>query len=147
MNPDRPQKDPLQALERLKATAEKTKTPMDLAEAIVVIRHGRGNGTYITRWITVHRGEVLEHEQETHGLAALSRLLRDTIRRHDHERIMADVRRTHGYRDPSRGPHHDGGRAAVRGPEERRRQEAIAGIEPAWKIDRDPEPEPQALFE
>lgn len=130
-------RDPLEALERVrKAAKTRTRSQVDdLDEAIVQIRHGRGVGVYVTRWITTHAGEVLEHEETTHGIAALSRLLSDTVRRSDAAQIVQDIRRTAAYRREVRAPHTV--QSALRGPDERRREEAGVGMTPAWKLDRD----------
>lgn len=132
-------KDPLEVLERVrKAAKTRVRSQVDeLDEPIVQIRHGRGMGVYVTRWITTSAGEVLEHEETTVGIAALSRLLRDTIRRQDADLILQDIRRTAAYRREVRTPHTV--QAALRRPDERKREEAGAGMLPAWKLDQDPD--------
>lgn len=135
-------RDPLEALERAKAAGRAkrpaTRSQVDgLQEPIVHINHGRGMGVYITRWITTSNGKVLEHEERTEGIAALSRLLRDTIRRSDAEHIIQDIKRTAAYRREVTAPYTTA--AALREPDERRRREAMEGMQPAWKLDRDPE--------
>lgn len=141
----RSDKDPLEALERAKARGQavgragpgRSRSQVDdLTTPIVAIKHGRGMGCYITRWITASAGKILEHQEETHGIAALSRLLRDTIRRPDAERIVQHIRRTSAYGGGADGRPRTV-QQAIREPDERRRQEAMQGLEPAWKLDRD----------
>lgn len=82
--------DPIAALQRAKARQKSSPSSQvkGLQAPIVSIRHGRATGVYITRWWTVQLGEVTEHEETTYGIADLRRLLRDTIRRDDYERII-----------------------------------------------------------
>lgn len=85
-------RDPLAALEKARSALRKSSKQQvaGLLAPIVSIRHGRGNGTYTTRWWTVV-GEVVEHEETTYGISNLRRLLRDTVRRDDAERIVQHV--------------------------------------------------------
>jgi hypothetical protein len=133
--------DPLEALQRLRETHNRTRPKRDqvarLEAPIVQIRHGRGRGAYITRWITTHGGKVLEHEEETRGIPALSRLLRETIRRDDHAQIVHHVRATSANVAGVRGPKTMS--QTIREPDERRRREAAEGMPAPWKLDREPE--------